>query len=246
MKDPAILFYTSDFLTGTMTMTDDQVGKYIRLLCLQHQKGRLTEKDMLFICKSYDKDIYDKFIVNGDGRYYNERMEKEIQRRVKYSESRSSNRKAKIINEEDKKNISTSYDNHMGTEDENINEIDKITDFNEKGGTGEKTWRTDFQIYLAGATEAFNSLLLDAKFISEREKYCPGVDISLTLEKAFHDFWGTETGWKYKKKSKIKEIDWNQTFRNAIDQKPNRVYKQRETSFSSGLNKRVNLFDENN
>jgi hypothetical protein len=55
-KDPAILFYTSDFLTGTFTMTDEQVGKYIRLLCLQHQKGSLTEKDMLKICKTYDNE----------------------------------------------------------------------------------------------------------------------------------------------------------------------------------------------
>ena len=30
-KDPAVLFYTSDFLTGTMTMNDSQVGQYIRL-----------------------------------------------------------------------------------------------------------------------------------------------------------------------------------------------------------------------
>ena len=47
-KDPAVLFYTSDFLSGTFTMTNEQVGKYIRLLCLQHQKGRLTEKDKAF------------------------------------------------------------------------------------------------------------------------------------------------------------------------------------------------------
>jgi len=32
-------------------MTDEQVGKYIRLLCLQHQKGYLTEKDMISIRK---------------------------------------------------------------------------------------------------------------------------------------------------------------------------------------------------
>ena len=43
-KDPAFLFYPSDFLTGTMFMTDEQVGKYIRLLCAQHQKGHLCEK----------------------------------------------------------------------------------------------------------------------------------------------------------------------------------------------------------
>ena len=29
---------------------------------------------MLNICKTYDKDIYDKFTKNGDGIYYNERM----------------------------------------------------------------------------------------------------------------------------------------------------------------------------
>jgi len=116
MKDPAILFYTADFLTGTLTMSDDQVGKYIRLLCLQHQKGRLTEKDMLFICKSYDKDIFDKFTQNGDGRYFNERMDREIDRRLKYSESRSSNRKAKENKEEKEDKISKTYDKHMETE----------------------------------------------------------------------------------------------------------------------------------
>ena len=60
-KDPAVLFYTSDFLTGTLTMSDEQVGKYIRLLCLQHQKGKLSKKDMLNICKSYDEDVFSKF-----------------------------------------------------------------------------------------------------------------------------------------------------------------------------------------
>ena len=60
-KDPAILFYTSDFMSGTVTMTDEQRGQYIMLLCLQHQKCFLTEKDMLKICKSYDEDIWSKF-----------------------------------------------------------------------------------------------------------------------------------------------------------------------------------------
>lgn len=128
MKDPAFLFYTSDFLTGTMTMTDEQVGKYIRLLCLQHQKGRLTEKDMLFICKSYDEDIFSKFEQNGDGRYFNRRLEEETTRRKKYSESRAKNRasgKKESNNnppkEEDKKIICESYDKHMETETETEN-----------------------------------------------------------------------------------------------------------------------------
>ena len=91
-KDPAILFYTSDFITGTLTMSDEQRGKYILLLCLQHQKGYLTESEMVKICGKYDKDIYDKFKQNGEGHFYNERMKIESEKRNKYTESRRSNR----------------------------------------------------------------------------------------------------------------------------------------------------------
>jgi hypothetical protein len=115
-KDPAVLFYTSDFLSGTFTMTDEQVGKYMRLLCLQHQKGKLTEKDMLSICKAYDVDIWDKFKIE-DGIFLNERMYNETIRRQKFSESRRNNAKST-------KNDSTSkaYAQHMETETETITE----------------------------------------------------------------------------------------------------------------------------
>lgn len=115
-KDPAVLFYTSDFLSGTFTMSNEQVGKYIRLLCLQHQKGKLTEKDMLSICKAYDDEIWCKFIKE-DGLYFNERMYNETVRRQKFSESRRNN--AKSV-----KNDSTSkaYAQHMETETETITE----------------------------------------------------------------------------------------------------------------------------
>ena len=92
-KDPAVLFYTSDFLSGTFTLSNEQVGKYIRLLCLQHQKGRLTEKDMLSICLAYDVDIWDKFVIE-EGFFYNIKMRDESQRRAKYTESRRSNSKS--------------------------------------------------------------------------------------------------------------------------------------------------------
>ena len=115
-KDPAVLFYTSDFLSGTFTMTNEQVGKYIRLLCLQHQKGKLNEKDMLSICSAYDVDIWDKFKIE-DGVFINERMHNEAVRRQKFSESRRNNAKSP-------KNDSTSkaYAKHMETETETINE----------------------------------------------------------------------------------------------------------------------------
>lgn len=113
-KDPAVLFYTSDFLSGTYTMTNDQVGKYIRLLCLQHQKGGLTEKDMLNICSSYDEDIFSKFKLV-DGCYINERMMQESVKRRKYSESRRNNKMASKSNEH-MKNICRTYVEHMENE----------------------------------------------------------------------------------------------------------------------------------
>lgn len=135
MKDPAFLFYSSDFLTGTICMTDEQVGIYIRLLCLQHQKGHLSEKDMLHICKTYDEDIFAKFVKDADGKYYNERCEFEIKKRKSYSESRSKNRKGtdnqddtsdnNVEKAENNNNISKSYDKsyvkHMENENENEN-----------------------------------------------------------------------------------------------------------------------------
>lgn len=129
MKDPAFLFYSNDFLSGTMLLSDEQVGKYIRLLCLQHQKGHLKEKDMLNICKEYDEDIFLKFEKDEKGLYYNERLDEETRKRKAYSESRRNNRKKKennseeITYEKDMKNICITYEKHMENEneDENIN-----------------------------------------------------------------------------------------------------------------------------
>jgi hypothetical protein len=114
-KDPAFLFYSNDFLSGTFTMSDDQVGKYIRLLCIQHQKGILTAKDMLNICKTYDEDIYCKFHKDNEGNYHNIRLKEEYEKRKAYSESRRKNRKG-VVN----KKSSKTYVKHM--EDVNENE----------------------------------------------------------------------------------------------------------------------------
>ena len=126
MKSPAILFYTSDFLTGVMFMSNEQVGKYIKLLCMQHQQGRLSEEDFFSICNRNDKKIIQKFIVDKDGYYFNKRMEEEIEKRSKYSKSRSDNRKIKPLktkpnNEKHMKNICKTYEKHMENENDNIN-----------------------------------------------------------------------------------------------------------------------------
>lgn len=116
-KDPAVLLYTSDFLSGTYTMTDEQVGKYIKLLCYQHQKGKLTEKDMLSICKGHDEDVYAKFDIV-DGFYINKRMYEEAEKRTKFTESRRKNASAK--------HMLNHMPNHMEDENENINEVKDV------------------------------------------------------------------------------------------------------------------------
>jgi len=90
-KDPAVLLYTSDFISGTITMTHEQRGKYILLLCIQHQKGKLTEKDLQSILSEEDIEIFDKFDKANDGFYYNKRMLEESIKRKKFTDSRKTN-----------------------------------------------------------------------------------------------------------------------------------------------------------
>ena len=117
-KDPAFLFYSSDFLTGTMFLTNEQIGIFIRLLCVQHQKGRLREKDMLKICKTYDEDVFEMFTKDDENLFYNERLEAEVNKRKAYSESRRNNRKNKTT---PPKNTSLTFVKHMENENENEN-----------------------------------------------------------------------------------------------------------------------------
>ena len=120
-KDPAFLFYVNDFDSGTKFFSDEQVGKYLRLLIAQFQHGALSEKQVLFICRELDEDILKKFQKDENGNYFNVRLADEIQKRSRFSESRSNNRKGKI--KEEVKNISSSYVepyvHHMENENEN-------------------------------------------------------------------------------------------------------------------------------
>lgn len=122
-KDPAVLFYYQDFLVGTEFMSDDEVGKYIKILCHLADKGRLTKNHILNICKTsvIAENILEKLKVDSGGFYYNQRMLEEKEKRLKYSESRRNNR----IGHKDMMNISNTYDKHMENENENINVINK-------------------------------------------------------------------------------------------------------------------------
>ena len=87
-KDPAFLFYPSDFLTGTMFMTNEQIGVYIRLLCSQHQHGGIIDKDSFNALVGNNLLIKNKFIESETG-FYNERLTIEMEKRNKKSNNMS-------------------------------------------------------------------------------------------------------------------------------------------------------------
>jgi hypothetical protein len=116
-KDPAVLLYTQDFLVGTLSMTDEQRGKYIYLLCLQHQKGKLTLVDLKSKLTDEDIEVAERFPLQADGYYYNQRMYDEAIKRKNYTESRRNNRKKK-----DTDVISETYVNRMENANANVND----------------------------------------------------------------------------------------------------------------------------
>ena len=89
-QDPAVLFYTKDFLSSTLLWTYEQKGKYVTLLCLQHQQKRLSRQDIIDVCGDSDTKIMSKF-KEDEGGFFNQRMEDEMIKRSKHSEKQREN-----------------------------------------------------------------------------------------------------------------------------------------------------------
>lgn len=125
-KNPAVLFYTSDFLSGTILMNYEDKGRYISLLCLQHQiyPDRIPENHMISVCLSLDNQAAKKFIKDEKGYYYNERMEQEIKKRISFCESRSNNKSGRPEKKSYDSTHDKSHDNHMLLHMENDNDND--------------------------------------------------------------------------------------------------------------------------
>lgn len=133
-KDPAFLFYTNDFLSGISDLTMEERGQYITLLCLQHQKGRLTEKMIMISCGNATADVIQKFKKDKEGLFYNERLEKEIKKRSEHAEKQRQRalkgwekRKKENKNNNLKNKDATAYATALPLEDVNENENIDLT-----------------------------------------------------------------------------------------------------------------------
>lgn len=147
-KDPAFLFYYQDFLVGTSFHSNEEVGAYIRILAHLADKKTLSEKHMINICNSQKvwNSLKEKFTLDENGEYFNERLRDEVQKRRKYTQSRRNNRKSK----EHMNNISKTYDKHMENEDVDVNVVNTNAVDSEDGLND--LWRNVF-LGNAGAVE---------------------------------------------------------------------------------------------
>ena len=131
-KDPAFLLYSQDFLVGVSDLTMEERGQYITMLCLQHQKGRLTKKNIQISVGNVSEDVMSKFVQDENEMYYNATLENLTQKREAYSQSRSENgkkggRPKKEPHKNQEKTIclpyAEAYGNHTENENENVNVI---------------------------------------------------------------------------------------------------------------------------
>jgi uncharacterized protein YdaU (DUF1376 family) len=129
MKDPAFLFYVTDFNDGTQDYTNEEVGAYLRILLFQFSQGHLPlERIKRKLGIDFEKIwpmISAKFKQDAEGNFFNERLEFEQNKRKSFSESRRNNISKRY--EVQVNNISNTHEptyvEHMENENENRNDI---------------------------------------------------------------------------------------------------------------------------
>lgn len=101
-KSPAFQFYPKDFMSGTATMSLQEVGAYMRLLCYAWDAGSVPtdpdERARILVCaKAQERELWKKvsrkFVLRDDV-YINERMEEERQKQSEYRRRQSDRGKA--------------------------------------------------------------------------------------------------------------------------------------------------------
>lgn len=113
MKDPAFLFYYEAFLVGTMSMTHAERGKYIKLLCLQAEKGALSDRDMKVAVGKIPPRVLEKFERNDEGKWINVRLFSEINKRRRYVKSRQKNAQNPHKTKKQGEHMQKHMDKHM-------------------------------------------------------------------------------------------------------------------------------------
>lgn len=202
----------------------------------------------------FEQVFKQKFVQNENGRLENEIAKEIIRKRELFKDKRSSSGKMsyfiRFISNKFKPNktfLQFIKDNVDLTDVDLKNEqvlkhlFEHLSELY-INGDGDKNkdkdiilWKDNFEIYKDQLRKVYAELISDKSFIEEQERFNPNVDIKLSMEKSCTNYWATEAGWKNKKSSKTKVIDWKATLVNAISL--NKVYKQKsEQIIKQGYN----------
>lgn len=121
-KDPAFLFYPGDWLGGTITFNRSHKGAYMDLLMAQFNNGHMSIEDVKIVLGEdfnlmWKNKLKAKFIQDESGNFFNEKLEFEINRRKRFTESRKKN----LSKETTHKGTHMKPRMENGNENENIN-----------------------------------------------------------------------------------------------------------------------------
>ncbi len=94
LRPPAFQFYADDFLAGTVGMTNEERGLYITLLCIQWNKGGITDEDFerhgKGIATASLSHVKSKFqLCEKDAQFRNKRLEIERKKQSDYRKKRA-------------------------------------------------------------------------------------------------------------------------------------------------------------
>lgn len=92
-NSPAFQFYPSDFITGTIHMSPEEVGAYIRLLCYQWEHEAIPDETKILIRitgakKATIEEVLKKFTKTEKG-LVNQRLKKSLDEQIEYRKRKS-------------------------------------------------------------------------------------------------------------------------------------------------------------
>jgi len=162
-KDPAFLFYPNDWIGGTMGMSLEDKGAYMEILMMQFNVGHMTSHMIGQVVGQKWDNIKHKFRMDSEGKFFNERLELEKDKRKKFTKSRHNNISGN--NQHKKTNNKLGHmdghtTSHMENENENVNE-----DINTIIFKGKKYLESDFN----GLPENYHQAIIE-QFKIQKQK----------------------------------------------------------------------------
>jgi hypothetical protein len=161
MKDPAFLFYPNDYLGGTLGMTFEEKGAYMELLMMQFNRGHMTSHMIGQTVGQIWVNIQDKFKVDPQGLFYNERLEMEQEKRKTFTSSRKNNLLGKNQHTKNDKKVGhmTSHmENENENENRNINKDENLLNNNSIISVVCRNWYNKFTTYTKDQDQDYKAI----------------------------------------------------------------------------------------